>query len=162
MRDCGGMSAPDAVEPAAAQCVFQIMHEALREVVSACFDAADSAATHASPMDDAAIQLSGVGTTGYARPAGKDITLIDAESTNACQDPSSRSARDENDAQKACEAAVFEVDEIGGHETGGLDVLETLPSQPHAVAFVEYVFERMIFGLMQEVVAHTELQADGR
>eukprot|EP00892_Ulva_mutabilis_P010109 jgi/Ulvmu1/7470/UM037_0013.1 len=139
-------------DAAAAQCVFQILRDALREVMSGYLDAADVATEHSSQAASAAPNL------GTGRDAGPDKgACLVPQPRHVVEDVRSASVeRMSDDGQNAATVPM-----AGEEEPGGLDVLEKMAAQPHAVAFVEYVFERMIFGLMQEVVAPSELQSEG-
>ena len=149
--DGAGAGVLEATDPHAAQCVFQILHDALREVVSGFLDAADSVPEHELPELSAAPQLPLVGEE--CPPAPEEHT--NAGPVCASQEPKLHASRGTDGGEKVTAIAV-----PGEEDLGGGEMLE-LSRQPHAAAFVEYVFERMIFGLLQELVAPVEVRSDG-
>jgi len=130
------------------------MHDALREVISLCLDETDSAAVKTASMLAEVPQLPRTGDSCSTPGPQQQGTGPNFEC--AGRQPSTVGSKAARSVVQATAAH-----EPGGDGVAGALPLEKLSDLPHAAAFVEYVFERMIFGLMQEVVAPAELQTEG-
>jgi len=150
--DRAGAGALEATDPHAAHCVFQVLHDALREVVSGFFDAADSVPEH-----DLSELLAAEGTPSDEQ-ACPPASIEHADTRRACdgKEPQWHSSRGSHVDENVAAASVPENEDLSGSE-----ILEKLPRHPQAAAFVEYVLERMIFGLMQEHLARADMLSDG-
>lgn len=153
-----GGSEAETVGSGAAQCVFEIMHDALREVIATLLEESDLAPANTS-MPAEAKQL--CGSTVPCPAPGQSVPGqqgASAEPACAAPQPSTEGVKAHASPVSAPAAAG---QEAGGVDEPDLEVLGKLVDMPHAASFVEYVFERMIFGLMQELLASPEHQAEG-
>lgn len=130
------------------------MHNALREVISSLLDEADSAAAATASMLADVPQLSRTGDSCPKAGPQRQGAAPDAECTG--RQPSTMDSKAASPVAQATAAHG-----LGDDGMAGPVPLEEIPDLPHAASFVEYVFERMIFGLMQEIVAPAELQTAG-